>query len=310
MFFATKEITSDNWMEPYERGKTIAAFGKAFDKFNKTENAKRDELIPELAKTIAAEMAPLLTREHKGPIGTKRTRNIWQAFMHCVVSVPCGQRVAYLFPLVIQELTAFPFWKDLPGMDFVLRYLSTDPWMVFGPEADPDDPPSVPEDYPIEEYLSLVSLDARLTGMEISKDPCHPLRTIRFGLEDSRQMAVGETYFESRIDAACEYICRAMLTIYDWCKEGLKASADDEDAEWEYGSGDLFPGKMGYTLERWRFWRKRLEELQPLVTGSCLSMVNITIGRMDQVEAPVVTVLDIELFGEPCQIVAAFPPMR
>jgi len=177
----------------------------------------------------------------------------------------------------------------------ILGYVNTfsnnnkkkDPTFEWHPDEDTD---GDDDNYTLSQWLNLNSFVARLFASGVIAYENFPLWQLRKGLEDDDLAAEAkgaaacccssaEAADNNRVAVACEWIIRAGPALLRLCL--LDRQDLDEALRGSARVGDLFRGGCpGFNLERWVFWKKRLEELRSTVGAGVVSSVEEAIESM------------------------------
>ncbi|PTB44074.1 hypothetical protein M441DRAFT_340886 [Trichoderma asperellum CBS 433.97] len=143
--------------------------------------------------------------------------------------------------------STYSLWTDMPLFGAVMR----EAW-----NATPTFDNSLGDATTIAQWKSLNSFAARLLGSSVQSWTNFALWELRQGLEEplSSQQAK-DTY----LITTSEWITHAGKVLYD---EGRKGAQLDEDDVRALRTGSLLKGEAsGFSEVRWRFWKKKIEEL-------------------------------------------------
>ena len=81
------------------------------------------------------------------------------------------------------------------------------------------------------------------------------------------------------VAVASEWLIHAGPAILKQCLRG-KSNELDADGRRSFAAGTYFLGRPGFNLERWGFWKRRLMELQPVVSEEVAASVGRAIETM------------------------------
>ena len=113
----------------------------------------------------------------------------------------------------------------------------------------------------------------------------------RSGLEEPWQVendmtdVASKEIFDIKVKVACEWITLAGEALFVEC---LRNSCEDHpnggSRGTPYGPGPLFQGKVGFGLERWGFWKRRIAEIKATVGEELYKSVDKALEKMKAVE--------------------------
>ena len=120
------------------------------------------------------------------------------------------------------------------------------------------------DEYPYNEWLNLNSFNARLFGAGLVEWESFIIWQMRQALEEDLS-PTSSTATDLRLSVASEWAIHAGRALLRKClAERRDVTEDDKRSR---GPGPLFTGHGALNLERWGFWKRRFEELRPVVTG-------------------------------------------
>lgn len=115
---------------------------------------------------------------------------------------------------------------------------------------------------------------------------------IRLALEDEQNgKGVTPPIIESRVHVACIWI---QINGRRLLKESLLSSETTPARDNLFTTGVLFQGSIGFTLERWGFWKRRLTEVRDDFTEPLRGIINNVVQSMTDLEKEVA----VGAFGE------------
>jgi len=129
--------------------------------------------------------------------------------------------------------------------------------------------PEEEDNYTLGQWRNLNSFVARLFGSGVIVWENFPIWQLRKGLEDDLTQAKGDCSpadaVDNRVAVASEWLIHAGPALLQLCL--LDRQDLDEDLRRSARVGVHFHGHPGFNLERWGFWKRRLEELHSTGSG-------------------------------------------
>ncbi|CAG8956850.1 hypothetical protein HYFRA_00012305 [Hymenoscyphus fraxineus] len=103
--------------------------------------------------------------------------------------------------------------------------------------------------------------------------------------EKSKEIQAPNEVVDMRVKAACEWIVQAtkmllVACLHNSCGEHSNGGSDGSP----YGPGELFSGSVGFSLERWGFWKRRIVELKGTVGDDVHGVMDEALKKMTAVE--------------------------
>ncbi|KAI0899437.1 hypothetical protein F4806DRAFT_492427 [Annulohypoxylon nitens] len=135
------------------------------------------------------------------------------------------------------------------------------------------------------QWLNLSSFLARLFQKRVAYWLNFPLWELRDDLEEPLSPAL----LTIKMPIVREWLRHAALEIRQ--ESLLRALTDEPEGGrhgYPYRPGPLFEGEKGFTVERWNFWKHRLEEIRDNVDENLRVVVNEAIEYMDSAEKQIV----------------------
>ena len=224
----------------------------------------------EQARDVASQLQKLVSPEE--PI--TQFGSTWEAFLSVARNVPYRDHEGQDFIIkVIRVLVATPPWDDLPELGQVMRtnwsgscmallthgnrrlISIADPTfeIVEGEEQD---------EYPYSEWLNLNSFHARLFGAGLVEWENFVIWQMRQALEEDLSPNVAT---DLRLSVASEWAIHAGPALLRKCLVERRDVTEGDKRS--HGPGPLYTGQGALNLERWGFWKRRFEELRPVVSG-------------------------------------------
>lgn len=103
--------------------------------------------------------------------------------------------------------------------------------------------------------------------------------------EENEKIIVPQNVIDMRVRVACEWIIKGGKALLAEC---LENSCEDHpnggDQGRPYSPGSLFHGGVGFGLERWGFWKRRIVELKATVGEEVHGSIDEALARMKAVE--------------------------
>ncbi|KAK3689210.1 hypothetical protein B0T22DRAFT_440702 [Podospora appendiculata] len=205
-------------------------------------------------------------------------QEFWQGLIDIATRIPHNDDQSQA--LVVKALGVLrgdsSMWKDFPDLGAMMRDKWVDPTFEWHPEDEELEP------YTLSNWLNLNSFVARLHGSGVFLTNSFAVWQLREGLEDDLVEAKGNCSpaeaVDNRIAVVSEWLVHAGPALL---KESLLESENlDEGQKRAYGPGPLFSGRPGCNIERWGFWKRRLEELRPTIGASVAPSVDRAVQTM------------------------------
>ncbi|KAG9255717.1 uncharacterized protein F5Z01DRAFT_673018 [Emericellopsis atlantica] len=208
----------------------------------------------EQARDVASQLQKLVSPEK--PI--TQFGSTWEAFLSVARNIPYRDHEGQDFIIkVIRVLVATPPWGDLPGLAQVMRTNWSDPTLETVEGQDVED------EYSYSEWLNLNSFNARLFGAGLVEMESFVIWQMRQALEEDLNPNNAAT--DLRLSVASEWAIHSGPVLLRKCLvERRDITEGDKKSR---GPGPLYTGHGGLNLERWGFWKRRFEELRPVVAG-------------------------------------------
>ncbi|KAK1754087.1 hypothetical protein QBC47DRAFT_385593 [Echria macrotheca] len=233
------------------------------------------------AERAASELRALIPPEISAEAGEKPSKEllghfeqVWHALLDIATRIPHQDSQSHtVIAKTLQVLGGgSSVWKDLPNLGNIIRDKWIDPTFEWHPDDD--------DNYTLGQWLNLNSFVARLFGSGVIVWRNFPIWQLRKGLEDDLGEAKGDCSpakaIDNRVAVASEWLIHASPVLLKLCL------LDDleEDLHKSTRVGIHFPGHPGFNLERWGFWKRRLEELRSSVSIEVATSVEQAIESM------------------------------
>ncbi|KAI0151999.1 hypothetical protein F4776DRAFT_599757 [Hypoxylon sp. NC0597] len=243
--------------------------------------------MDEKAKHFVAEVVEFSPTQQSGLKPEDFVWEFWMTLIEISAQVPpyhsaqdmLCKAVILLYSIGESEEIEYRMWKGLSSFNMAIR----DHWNRGPiPQAGSDDYTTFTES----EWLNVNSFIARLYAANVLHAGAFPIWELRSGLEIPLSPEVrDEPAANVRVRVACEWMIRsAPRTI----RESLLRTHSDvvrgESTNRAFRGGPLYSGESGFSIERWCFWKCRLQELRTEVDPSLLPTVNEAVKLMVQAE--------------------------
>ncbi|KAK0610860.1 hypothetical protein B0T14DRAFT_314731 [Immersiella caudata] len=233
------------------------------------------------AERAASELCALVPPEISAETEEKPSREllghfeeVWHALLDIATRVPHqDSRSQTIMAKTLQVLGGgSPVWKDLPNLGNIIRDKWIDPTFEWHPDDD--------DNYTLGQWLNLNSFVARPFGSGVIVWQNFPIWQLRKGLEDDLAQAKGDCSpaeaIDNRVAVASEWLIHAGPVLLKLCL----LDHLDEDLRKSTRVGIHFSGHPGFNLERWGFWKRRLEGLRSTVSIEVAPSVERAIKSM------------------------------
>lgn len=235
--------------------------------FQSLSEAKADEQ----ARDVASQLQKLVSPEK--PI--TQFGSTWEAFLSVARNISYRDHEGQEFIIkVIRVLVATPPWDDLPGLAQVMRGNWSGPYMALfthgnrllismaDPTFDIVEGQEQDDEYPYSEWLNLNSFNARLFGAGLVEWESLVIWQMEQALEEELSPNAAT---DLGLSVASEWAIHTGPALLRKCLVERRVVTEGEKRSRR--PGPLFTGHGALNLERWGFWKRRFEELRPVVTG-------------------------------------------
>ncbi|KAK3317443.1 hypothetical protein B0T19DRAFT_479526 [Cercophora scortea] len=167
--------------------------------------------------------------------------------------------------------------NKFPDLGAMMRDKWIDPTFEWHPGHEENGPT-----YTLSNWLNLNSFVSRLHGSGVFMTNTFAIWQLREALEDDLTDAKGNCSpaeaVDNRLAVASEWLIHAGPLL-------LKESPPESEEPGErqkraYRGGPLFSGRPGFDIERWGYWKRRLEELRPTLGASVAPSVDRAVQSM------------------------------
>ncbi|KAH0559380.1 hypothetical protein GP486_004104 [Trichoglossum hirsutum] len=169
--------------------------------------------------------------------------------------------------IIITQQRKCRFWADLPRLEECMGEVRAPPradqLSEFGESA--------------RKYINWNSFAARMHSTGLVDWEIYGLWAFRDALENTIS---GKPVVNCYVTAATEWVAHGGKALFRCFSDG---PLDDETVHLT-GNGHLYWGRTGLSLERWRFWKRRFQEIGERVDEDVKRKAIAAIGKMNEIE--------------------------